>query len=329
MVISKTPLRISFGGGGTDLPAFYKFEDGKVLSCTIDKYIYVIIKERFDNKIVLNYTKREVVDDVNDIQHELVREALIETGISNGVEIWTPADIPSKGSGLGSSSSLTVGLLNAFSIFNGKQLAANDLAKNSCDIEINKLEKPIGKQDQYSAAYGGLNEITFCKDNSVLVEPIKISKKNKLVFGSNILLYYTNINRLSSTILNEQKANTQKNIDVLQKMKDQVDSIRNVLEKKTEFHEVGHVLHKSWQLKKKLANTISNKQIDKMYSIGHNAGAIGGKICGAGGGGFLMLYIPRENQNNVRNAMKAYKELPFMLEPYGTRIIFNSNRNYW
>ena len=208
MVISQTPLRISFAGGGTDLPAFYDYENGKVLSCTIDKYIYVIIKERFDDKIVLNYTKREIVNNVNDIQHELVREALIETGISNGIEIWTPADIPSEGSGLGSSSTLTVGLLNSFSIFNGKQLTADNLAAKACNIEINKLGKPIGKQDQYSAAYGGLNEITFCKDNSVSVEPINISRKSKLVFGSNILLYYTGINRKSSIILNKQKSNT-------------------------------------------------------------------------------------------------------------------------
>ena len=329
MVISQTPLRISFAGGGTDLPAFYDYENGKVLSCTIDKYIYVIIKERFDDKIVLNYTKREIVNNVNDIQHELVREALIETGISNGIEIWTPADIPSEGSGLGSSSTLTVGLLNSFSIFNGKQLTADNLAAKACNIEINKLGKPIGKQDQYSAAYGGLNEITFCKDNSVSVEPINISRKSKLVFGSNILLYYTGINRKSSIILNKQKSNTKNKLHELRRMKNQVDILRNVLEKNPGFDEVGQILNKAWEFKKKLTGNITNKLIDKMYNTGLDAGALGGKICGAGGGGFLMLYIPRENQNNVREAMKSYLELPFMLEPYGSRIMLNTSNNYW
>ena len=185
MIISKTPLRISFCGGGTDIKNFWSTEQGKVLASAIDKYIYVIIKSRFDDDIVLNYTKREVVSNVLDLKHDLVREALKKTGVRSGVEIWTPSDIPSKGSGLGSSSTLTVGLLNAFYTFKSVQVEAENLAREACEIEIDILGKPIGKQDQYIAAYGGMHEISFNSDDVVSLNPIDANNRRKKILESN------------------------------------------------------------------------------------------------------------------------------------------------
>jgi len=184
MIISQTPLRISFAGGGTDLPSFYHHEDGWVISSAIDKYIFVIIKERFDNKIYINYSKKEIVDRVDDIEHDLVREAMRKTGVEKGVEITTLADIPSSGSGLGSSSSVTVGLLNALYAYRGELVTAERLAREACDIEINILGKPIGKQDQYIAAYGGVRFFQFKSNEEVVVEPINLDNSRKRKFGS-------------------------------------------------------------------------------------------------------------------------------------------------
>lgn len=329
MIISQTPLRISFVGGGTDLEDFWKFEDGKVLSTAIDKYIYVIVKERFDDLIYINYSRKEIVEDVSQIKHDLVREAMRMTGVEKGVEITTLADIPSEGSGLGSSGSVTVGLLNALYAYKGEQVTAERLAREACQIEIDILGKPIGKQDQYIAAYGGLKEFIFHPDSSVTVKNVNISNGDRRVFGSNILLFFTNMTRKSSFILKDQKKNTRKNFDILRRMRDQVEEFKAVLENSSNFDRAGHILHEAWLLKQKLDNKISNETINDMYMKAINAGALGGKISGAGGGGFLMLYVPRENQNSVREALKDYRELPFMLEPDGSKIIFNIKRNYW
>lgn len=329
MIISQTPLRISFAGGGTDLKEFWAAEPGKVLSTSIDKYVFVVIKKRFDDLIVLNYTACEIVDSVAEIKHELIREAMLKTGISKGVEITTLADIPSKGSGLGSSSSVTVGLLNALYAYAGKQVTAEQMAQEACDIEIDILDKPIGKQDQYIAAYGGLNEITFHPDYTVSVEPINNNSRDKRVFVSNILLFYTNITRKSSEILTEQKAETRNKFEILKQMRNQVHEVRKVLENGAPFDRVGHILNDAWILKRQLASKITNPIIDEMYERARKAGALGGKISGAGGGGFLMLYVPRENQNYVREELNEFKELPFMLEPDGSKIIFNMRKTYW
>jgi len=323
MLISRTPLRISFAGGGTDIPGFYSQEGGKVISSAINKFIYVVVKERFDKKIVLNYTKREVVDSVSELKHELVREALIETGITSGLEIWTPADIPSEGSGLGSSSTLTVGLLNAFYAYLGLQVDAERLASKACEIEINKLKKPIGKQDQYIAAYGGMNEITFHKNDKVTVDPIILSKRDKYKFESNILLFFSGVTRQSSMILESQSENTPKNMRTLKQMKQQVSQIKKIFNDADDFDQIGYVLDKAWQKKKNLAENITNSKLDVMYNLAKNAGATGGKITGAGGGGFLCLYVPLENQETVRDALREYKELPLFIEPHGSKIIFN------
>lgn len=325
MVISETPLRISFVGGGTDLKSFYHMEDGMVLSTTIDKYIYVIVKERFDDKIFINYSIKEIVNDVSEIKHELVREAMRKTGVLSGVEITTLADIPSEGSGLGSSSSVTVGLLNALYNFAGKLVTAERLAQEASEIEIEICKKPIGKQDQYIAAYGGLNKITFHPDETVSISRLPLSNGDLRRLCSNILLFYTNKTRKSDDILKRQKEDTGNKREVLGKMRDAVRILEDALIDK-KFDKLGELLHENWLLKKSLVDTISNNDIDEMYERALNAGAVGGKIAGAGGGGFLLLYVPTREQDSVRTAMNDYKEFPFMLDPIGTRIIFNFRR---
>ena len=330
MIISQTPLRISLVGGGTDLQEFWKTETGAVLSTAIDKFVYIIVKERFDDLIYVSWSnKLEVVQNVDEIEHELVREAMKRTGVSSGVEIATLADIPSSGSGLGSSSSVTVGLLNALYTYLGRQVPAEQLAQEACEIEIDILGKPIGKQDQYIAAYGGLREITFNPDDKVTVQSVKNHNTNRRVFGANLLLFYTDITRKSSDILTEQKADTHNKMDILRQMRDQVPQVREVLENNECYDQAGHILHKAWELKKQLSGKISNPMINEMYQKARDAGALGGKISGAGGGGFLLVYVSREKQNAVREALKDYREFPFMLEPDGSKIIFNMRRTYW
>lgn len=328
MIISKTPSRISFVGGGTDLPSFYEKDYGAVLSCTIDKYIYVIIKERFDDLIYVNWTKKEIIDKPNEIEHDLVREAMKKAGIEKGVEITMLADIPSEGSGLGSSSSLTVGLLNAFYTFKGIQVQTERLAREACEIEIDIIGKPIGKQDHYASAFGGLNEILFYKDGSVKINNIKMPSDKLRVLGSNLLLFYTGVTRKADHILRKQKEKTKTIFKILMEMRNQVHVLKNHFENEAS-DSLGHILKEAWAMKKSLLSTISNKQIDEMYERALNAGASGGKICGAGGGGFLLLYVPREKQNSLRKALRKYREVPFMLDKYGSRIIFNQMSDYW
>jgi D-glycero-alpha-D-manno-heptose-7-phosphate kinase len=322
MVISQTPLRVSFVGGGTDLRSFYKLEDGMVLSTAIDKYIYVIVKERFDEKIYVNYSVKEVVDDVLEIKHDLVREAMKKTGVLKGIEITTLADIPSEGSGLGSSSSVTVGLLNALYNFSGIQVTSERIAREACEIEIDICRKPIGKQDQYIAAYGGLNTITFHPDERVSVAKLSIFNDNFLRFGSHFLLFFTNKTRSADVILKQQKRDTDNKREILREMRNYVGRVSNCIIE-GEFNEVGNILHENWLLKKSLVDTISNSDIGEMYEKALRAGALGGKVCGAGGGGFLLVYVPRDRQDAVRHSLKEFRELPFMLDPFGSRIVFN------
>jgi D-glycero-alpha-D-manno-heptose-7-phosphate kinase len=322
VIISQTPLRISLAGGGTDLKSFYYTEEGMVISTAIDKYVYVIVKERFDERIYINYSQKEIVDTVTEIKHDLVREAMKKTGVTKGVEITTLADIPSEGSGLGSSSSITTGLLNAFYNFSGIQVTAEQLAREACDIEINLCKKPIGKQDQYISAYGGFNTLTFHTDDTVSVSKINIMSNELRRLGSNLLLFYTNKTRNANVILEKQKKNTEEKRNVLRAMRDLVPEVTEII-KRGDFDDVGRILHENWISKKTLAGTISNDDIDTMYHDAMNAGALGGKICGAGGGGFLLLYVPRDRQDAVRVSLSKYRELPFMLDPLGSRIIFN------
>lgn len=325
MVITQTPLRLSLAGGGSDLSDFYLKGAGQVISTAIDKYIFVIIKERFDDKIVLNYSRNETVDEVSEVKHELIRAAMELTGLGSGVEISTLADIPSEGSGLGSSSSLVVGLLNAMYSYLGRQVTAEQLAQEACDIEIVRCARPIGKQDQYIAAFGGLRKFVFNPDETVTESQVDLPAQALRLFGSYLMLFYTNRTRKSAEILTEQKSKTAAKRDILEAMMPLVDRIEAALSL-MDFEEVGRLLHVGWELKKRMAAKISDDGIDDMYNRALKAGALGGKIAGAGGGGFLLLYVPPSHQESVRHALGELFELPFMPERDGSKIIFNIKR---
>lgn len=325
MIIVQTPLRISLFGGGTDFPSFYMEEGGCVLSSAIDKYIFVTIKDRFDDKLRIGYTETEMVDGVDQIHHELIRESLRLTGIASGVEITTMGDIPSQGSGLGSSSTVTVGALHAMHSYLGDLVSTEKLAREACTIEIETLKKPIGIQDQYIAAYGGFRLFDFLPNGEVKSEKISISPESQRALNDNFLLFFTGVTRHSSSILTEQTNNIKDRIVELREIKQMTYQARNDVEKGN-FGAVGKLLHQSWELKKRLAGTISNGYINEIYDRARSAGAIGGKITGAGGGGFLLLYVPYEHQNKVRSTLKDFQELPFRLESDGTKVIFNYRR---
>lgn len=323
MVITQTPFRISFVGGGTDFPAFFRQHGGAVLSSAIDKYLYVIVQKRyFDDLIYVNYSIKEIASNVEKIQHNLVRECLKKTGILKGVEITTVADIPIAGTGLGSSSSLTVGLLNALYLFKGIQRSTEELAREACEIELEKVKSPIGIQDQYIAAYGGLKRFNFRKDGNVEVKPIAIPESKFRQLSHNLMLFYTYKTRKSETILRAQSNNIGKKQEELLGLKRFVDKLEQCLLSSENLHEFGKILHENWFLKKRLANKISNPEIDEMYEQALSAGAVGGKIAGAGGGGFLILYCPQEKQDAVRKALAGYRELHFHLAQDGSRPIF-------
>lgn len=328
MVISQTPLRISLFGGGTDFKDYYSKHEGSVLSSTIDKYIFVIINEKFDDDIVINYTQKERVKSVSEIKHELVREAMKKTGVSKAVEITMVADIPSEGSGMGSSSSVTVGLLNALYAYQGIQVTAERLAQEASDIEINICNKPIGKQDHYIAAYGGFCEIIFRKDETVEVNRIRLSDYDKRLFNSNLHLYFTGITRKSSDILTEQKQNIDARINELKTLKSFVnDAKENLLI--NEFDKIGELLNMSWEVKKSLSSNVSNAHLDMMYKKAMDSGALGGKILGAGGGGFLLVYCKGKNIEKLKKSFCEFREMPFIFEKDGSKIIFNYRRYSW
>lgn len=323
MIITQTPLRISLAGGGTDLPKFYQEHGGCVLNAAIDKYIYVIVKERFDDLIYVNYSKKEIVGSREDLHHDLVREAMRLTGVEKGVEITTLADIPSAGSGLGSSSTLTVGLLNALYAYQGVNVSAEQLAQEACQIEIQILKKPIGKQDQYIAAYGHLRHFMFHPDETVEMKPVPLSEQRYRDLQQNLMLFFTGITRRAESILAQQSRNIPRREEPLLAMKGQVDQMWEALQNGSRLDEVGHILHEGWMYKKTLASTISNPYIDELYDRARQAGAIGGKVAGAGGGGFLLLYVPPERQESVRQALSDLRELPFGFSRDGSKIMFN------
>jgi len=325
LIIVQTPLRISFFGGGTDFSTFFMQEGGCVLSSAIDKYIFVTVKERFDEKLRIGYTQTEMVESVDAIQHELIREALRMTNIHKGIEVTTMGDIPSEGSGLGSSSTVTIGALHALYTYLGEIVSAEQLAREACEIEIEKLGKPIGIQDQYIAAYGNLRFFEFLPDGQVKVEKLKLDTEFRRALNDRFLLFYTGITRSADTILGEQKNNINDRISVLREIKQMAFQARSELES-GDFDAFGSLMHQSWELKKKMAGQISNGTINEIYETARRAGAVGGKITGAGGGGFILLYVPYEKQFAVRQALRDLQELPFRLESDGTKVIFNYRR---
>lgn len=318
MLISKTPLRISFAGGLSDLKDYYKNDHGAVTSTSIDKYIYIVINKKFDPDIQLNYAKTEIVDDISDIKHPIFREALKLVDLNKYVEISVMSDIPAR-TGLGSSSSFTVGLLNALYGFVGEHKDAETLARQACKIEIDILKEPIGKQDQYASAFGGLNHIIFNSDESVDVKRIKVSKGMREEFDGNLLLFYTGLKRDASSILSDSK----KGMDNHRKYVDELRSLSKefyTMLSKKDLSRFGELLHQNWELKKKTGK-VSNAIIDGYYKKALDAGASGGKILGAGGGGFILLYCEKQFQKQVRKALSDLREVYFHMETYGSRIL--------
>ena len=328
MIVSKTPLRASFFGGGTDFHEYFhnsKYGYGCVVSTSIKMYIYIIVNKRFDDKIRLVYQGNELVDSVDEIKHNIIREALKITGIDKGIEILYLADLPmtNLGVGLASSSALAVGVLNALHTYKGEKVSKEQLAKEAIDIEINRLGQQIGIQDQYAVAFGGFNKYTFFKDDTVGIDKININSYNKKKLLNNLMFFYTGCARDSKQIFVEQKQTTKNKKEILDNLVAMAEeAIKNINDKK--FDKIGELLDKSWEIKKKFATGVSNDLINDMYSKAINNGALGGKILGAGGGGFLLLYVPNEKKDNVRKALKDFKEVDIDFDTKGSIIVYNN-----
>lgn len=324
MIISKTPLRLSFVGGGSDLPSYYRENVGAVLSTSIDKFVYVTINKRFEKGIRLSYSKTEEVLSVDEIEHRIVKATLGKLGIEGGVEITSVADIPSRGSGLGSSSSFTVGLLHALYAYLGQYKPKLSLGAEACEVEIDLCGEPIGKQDQYAAAAGGLNIIKFYPDESVTVEPVIAPPGVTDTIESELLMFYTGIVRSASGVLKQQsdevEANPAKKA-ALRRMTDLVDVLRDEIARgNTEA--LGEILHENWTLKKSLTSAISTGEIDDHYAAARAAGARGGKLLGAGGGGFMVFSVPKTRHADVIKALGHLRHVDFAFENMGSSIVF-------
>lgn len=327
MIISKTPLRCSFFGGGTDFHDYYensRFGYGSVISTALDMHVYITVNHNFDGKVRLCYAGNELVDHAGQVKHNIIREAMRIAGIEKGIEIFYSADIPLSGAGIGlaSSSALAVGVLNALHAYQGEYVSAEQLAKEACCIEIDCLGQQIGIQDQYAAAYGGFKRYRFNQNGSVTVMPVVCRKELLARLEQNLMLFFTGMTRKSGSILSEQTKTIGEKTDMLDSLVETVDRAHEELIS-GRLDQWGYELDQSWQIKKKFAGGISNPVIDRMYTAARNAGALGGKILGAGGGGFLLLYTPKEKQPEVQAALKEFRQVPFALEPQGSRIIFS------
>ncbi len=325
MIVTQTPLRLSFFGGGTDFPDYYRVNGGAVLTTAIDKYVYVIAKERFDDDIYINYSIKEIVRSVDAIQHDLVREAMRMTGVDRGVEITTLADVPSTGTGLGSSSAVTVGLLHTLHTYCGRLVDARTLAEQACQIELDVLDRPIGKQDQYVSAFGGLRTIDFSPDDAIGVKRIRATPATLRRLQGRILVFFTGRTRSSATILDNQQQRIEQSRTDLDRLKACAHEARDLLVS-GRLDEFGELLDTAWRHKKALAEGVSDSAIDELYARGRAAGALGGKIAGAGGGGFLVFYVPPSRQDDVRRALHSLRELPIAFDPGGARVVFNIHR---
>jgi D-glycero-alpha-D-manno-heptose-7-phosphate kinase len=324
MIISRTPFRVSFVGGGTDLRSFYAEEPGQVLSTSIDKYIYVVVKRQMgivEHKYRINWSQVEFCNHIKDIKHPIVREALKLMEIDFPVEITTFADIPA-GTGLGSSSAFAVGLMHALYALKGQLVTKYSLAESAANIEVEKLKRTMGKQDHFASAYGDLNILTFNSNETVEVEPIFYSLDTRQKLEKNLLLFYTKQKRDASEILQVQDRQTPQKISVLRDMKNLVSPLQKVLSGNGDLSQVGEILHENWQLKKSLTNLVSSNEVDNYYNQARKAGAIGGKLLGAGGGGFLMFYVEPEKQQDVINTLSGLPLLKIKLDSSGTRITY-------
>src|SRR6516225_6617557 len=322
MIITQTPLRIGLLGGGTDLPDYYREHGGRVLNCAIDKYVYVIVKERFDDDIYVNYSKKEIVRRVEDLEHELVRETMQMTGVTSGVEITTLADIPSAGSGLGSSSAVTVGLLHALFAYQGRQVSPEELAERACTIEIERCGKPIGKQDQYIAAFGGIRDIRFGPGDEVVAQELGLSAAGRRALQQQIMLFYTGVTRSADSILVEQRSNIESTRPQLDLLCDLAGFAAERL-RHGDVDAIGPAMRESWEAKRKLATGVSNEEVDAAVTRALEAGASGARLTGAGGGGFLLVICPMERQRAVRENLAGMRELPIKLDHLGSRVVLN------
>jgi D-glycero-alpha-D-manno-heptose-7-phosphate kinase len=325
MIISRTPLRISFVGGGTDLPSYYQKGYGAVVSAAFCRNIYVTVHKRFDSTIRLSYSKTEIVESVDELQHEIVKACLQMIGLTDNLEISTIGEIPS-GTGLGSSSALTVGLLNALYTYIGEPVSAEDLLERACEIEIDTIKSPIGKQDQAAAAFGGLNCFRFNADGSVERKSIDLPMADLKTMQRKLVLFYTGQTRSASKILAEQKQQVDAKVAVLDFMRDQADTLYQLLKTEGFTPQFGEMLNQGWEKKRSLVDEISNTAIDELYASGLKAGATGGKLLGAGGGGFLLFYCDEEKQENLRAAL-GLRQFPFRIAPEGSRIVYSESYN--
>ncbi len=329
MIITRTPFRVSFAGGGSDLPSFYRRHEGCVLSMTINKYMYVSIHPTFNrDETVVKYSQTEIVRDVRAVQHPIARQLLLDYGI-DGVEIVSTADVPA-GTGLSTSSAYTVGLIHALNAFRGKLCSQERIAREACELEIEKLGEPIGKQDQYGTAVGGLKFIRFKSDDSVEVEPLAVSRQKLSELEGNLLLFYTGLTHSAGEILQEQNKNVageEQKFQNLVKMTELAYELREAVVAGN-LDDFGRILNENWLLKRDLASQISNDKIGKYYDLAMANGALGGKLLGAGGGGFLLFYCPKEKQKRLRSALSDLWELPFAMESSGTKIIYVGDKDW-
>jgi D-glycero-alpha-D-manno-heptose-7-phosphate kinase len=324
MVISRTPLRVSFAGGGSDIYSYYSKFGGLVISTSIDKYIYVTVNSKFDKGFRIAYSKNEQVSTLSEIEHPIVREALSFLNFNSDVEITTIADIPSTGTGLGSSSSFTVGLLHALHAFQGNYVTKQRLAHESCIIEIEKCREPIGKQDQYASSFGGFNSIEFKNDGSVIVEPIVCLPSTLKCVEDNLLLFYTGITRSASKLLDYQStalSSERKVQEIMHRMVEFSTQLKSDL-CRNYTDSFGEILHESWLLKRSISKEISNSKIDEWYNIALKNGAIGGKILGAGAGGFLLVYAPVEFHEKIKFSLRDLRLMPIKFDKQGSSIVF-------
>ena len=324
MIISRTPLRMSFVGGGTDLPVFYRRYGGAVVSTAINQFVYITVNKKFDEKIRVSYSRTEEARTVERIKHPLVREAMKLLGLKGGIEITSIADIPARGSGLGSSSTFTVGLLHALHAYAERYASADQLAREACEIEIERCAEPIGKQDQYAAAFGGFNFIEFNPDDSVSVEPILCQRETIRRLQENLLVFYTGIVRSASAILKDQQAAVlaeKSKQKMLCRMMELARELKAELQKNN-LEAFGEIIHANWELKRSITDQISTSQIDRWYQKARQQGALGGKLLGAGSGGFMMFYAPRERHEAIVRALPGLRRIDLRFEPQGSKILF-------
>lgn len=327
MILTRTPFRVSFAGGGSDLPEFYRRSTGAVLSCTIDKAMYIAVHPYFHDKIRIKYSKTEDVASAAEVEHPLVRECLNLVGIERGMEIASFADVPA-GTGMGSSSAFTVGLLHALYTRAGKRADARDLAAAACEIELERVGAPIGKQDQYAAAYGGLNFIEFHSDGTVEVERVKCSDQTRDELSARLMFFYIGQERPAASILSEQSRNMADaaKFHSVEQMVELARALRSALERNN-LDSFGDILNEGWKLKRGLATGITNEIVERNYRLALEAGASGGKLLGAGAGGFLMLYCREEKQKEVREALGGLRELRVTLTGSGSAVVHNDGLN--